>query len=139
MARGGFLSRIRDAIRNVVAPRPPERAPPGQPEPPREREPRGDPYRNIWRDQHVKRGKGNYRKNLNVFHRLVDPVESDPDEQLELWESYVRHIVKDEGGHRRNSTSNMFWRDSGIDPQDMDWARWREAMGYTGKRRSRTP
>ena|SRR5216683_6032424 len=133
---GGFLSRIGRALQNVVAPRhpPPPREPPRQPPPsppPEVRE-----YRKIWRD---KGGKGSYRKNLKVFHAVVDPVEPDPDGQLELWESYVKNIVKGQGRFRRQSTSNMFWRDSGIDPQDFDWKNWREAMGYTGKRRSRTP
>lgn len=137
MARGGgFLSRIRSALRNVVAPRHPpaqEPSPPSPPSPPPP--PSNKAYRKIWRDES---GKGNYNKNLKLFHALIDPVESDPDGQLELWESYVRNIVKGQGRFRRNSTSNMFWRDSGIDPADMDWKRWREAMGYTGKRRSKT-
>jgi hypothetical protein len=130
MARGGgFLSRIGRALRNVVAPprQPPRPEPPPKPE-------RG-PYRDIWKDH---RSKGSYRKNLEVFHNLIDPIESDPDEKLMLWESYVRHMVNGEGRFRRNSTSNMFWRDSGIDPSEMNWARWRDAMGFTGRRRSRT-
>lgn len=140
MARGGgFLSRIGRAIRNVVAPRPsPPREPPERPrEPPeREREPGNREYRDIWR---AERGQGNYKKHLKVFHSLIDPVESDPDEQLALWESYVSNIVRPRGRNRRQDINNMFWRDSGIDPQDFNWVRWREAMGYTGKRRSRTP
>jgi hypothetical protein len=56
-----------------------------------------------------------------------------------LWESYVKHMVNDEGPFRRNSASNMFWRDTGIDPLDFNWQSWRSAMGYTGDRRSRTP
>jgi hypothetical protein len=139
MARGGFFRRIGNAIRNVVAPRPPTREPEPPPQPPREQGPRGgsggNPWRRVWRDQD---GKGNYQKNLAVFHALIDPVEPDETGQLELWESYIRHINKGEGRFRRQSTSNMFWRDSGIDPADMDWRRWRVAMGYTGKNRSRT-
>ena len=136
MARGGgFLSRIGRALRNVVAPRhPPPREPPRQPPP--SPPPEAREYRKIWRDDG---GKGSYRKNLKIFHAVVDPVEPDPDGQLELWESYIKNIVKGQGRFRRQSTSNMFWRDSGIDPQDFDWKKWREAMGYTGKRRSRTP
>jgi hypothetical protein len=133
MARGGgFLSRIGRAIRNVVAPRP---APTPPPEPPPPREPANREWRDVWRNEG---GQGSYRKNLRVFHKVVDPIESDPDEQIALWESYVHNIVR-KGRQRRNSTSNMFWRDSGIDPADFDWKLWREAMGYTGKRRSRTP
>jgi len=135
MARLGFVGRIARAIRNVIAPPPrPPREPPQ--EPPREREPRGDLYREIWKDN---RGQGSYRKNLKVFHAVVDPIEPDPGERLELWESYVTHINRPRGRERRQSTSNMFWRDSGIDPADFNWQAWREAMGYTGKRRSRTP
>jgi hypothetical protein len=137
MARGGFLGRIARAIKKVVAPSPrrPPAPPPGR-EPPRERGPRGGPFREVWRDNN---GKGSYRKNLEVFHRVVDPIEKDPDEQLELWESFVKNIVNPRGRERRQSTDNMFWRDSGIDPRDFRWQEWREAMGYTGKRRSRTP
>jgi hypothetical protein len=134
MARGGgFLSRVRNAIRNVVAPRPSE---PPREQPPREQPPRfRDPYRKTWRQDH---GKGSYSKNLAVFRALVDPVESDPDEKLALWDSYIRHINRGEGRYRRQSPSNMFWRDSGIDPSSLDWRRWRIAMGYVGKRRSRS-
>jgi hypothetical protein len=134
MARGGFLSRITRALKNVVAPRqpPPERP---RPEPPRAQGPRDTDYRKAWRSGG---GKGNYKKHLTVFHRVVDPVEQDPDEQLELWDSYVRNIVSGRGRARRQSTDNLFWRDSGIDPSDMNWQAWREAMGYTGRRRSRT-
>jgi hypothetical protein len=134
MARGGFFRRFVNAVREVIAPRPaPERPEPTGP--PREQGPRGDPYRREWREQH---GKGNYRKNLDVFHRVIDPIESDPTERLELWESYIRHINKGEGRFRRQDTANMFWRDSGIDPQVFDWQRWRVAMGYTGRNRSKT-
>lgn len=70
---------------------------------------------------------------------MVDPIEDDPQEQLELWRSYVRNIVAGEGQFRRNDNQNMFWRDSGIDPQSWRWQDWREAMGYVGNRRSRTP
>ena len=133
MARFGFVGRIGRAIRNIVAPPPPPQrpAPPPPPEEPRGR----DPFRREWRAQHA---KGDYKKNLRAFHKVVDPIESDPDQQLELWDSYIHNIVKGQGRFRRNSTSNMFWRDSGIDPADFDWAMWREAMGYTGKRRRGT-
>lgn len=139
MARGGFIGRIARAIRNVFAP--PRHAPP--PPPPRPPEPRppepgpsGSDYRRVWREND---GKGSYQKNLKLFHSVVDPIEPDPDEQLDLWESYVKHIVTPRGRERRQSTANMFWRDSGIDPGDFRWQQWREAMGYTGRRRSRTP
>ncbi len=136
MARGGgFLSRSWRALRNVVAPSRREPPPPRAPEPPPEQGPGGREFRRVWRDR---RGKGSYQKNLSVFHRMVDQIESDPDEQLMLWESYVRYINKGEGRFRRQSPQNMFWQDSGIDPTSWDWRRWREAMGYTGKNRSRT-
>jgi hypothetical protein len=134
MARRGFLSRVFDRIREVVAPRPPEREreqPP--PQPPKERP---SEYRGIWRSHG---GKGSYQKNLKVFHAMIDPIEDDPSERVMLWDSYVRNINKGEGRFRRQSTSNLFWRDSGIDPESFRWQEWREAMGYTGKRRSRTP
>lgn len=138
MARRGFLGRIGRAIRNIVAPpHPPSREPPPPPPEPPE-EPGRQDFRRTWREQG---GRGSYRKNLRVFHKAIDPIEPDPEGQLELWESYVRNINRGEGRFRRNSTSNMFWRDSGIDPtsQAFDWNLWREAMGFTGKRRSRTP
>lgn len=134
MARRGFLGRIGHAIRRFVAPPapPPQREPP--PEPPEEPT-RGD-FRAAWRDLG---GRGSFRKNLRVFHNKVDPIEPDREQQLELWETYIKHVNRGEGRFRRNSSSNQFWRESGIDPVDWDWDVWREAMGYTGKRRSRTP
>jgi hypothetical protein len=133
MARRSIFGRFTRAARKIFAPSRPE---PPRREPPRDQGPRGrDPYRTIWRKEH---GKGSYQKNLAVFHAVVDPVENDPDELLMLWDSYVRHINKAQGRYRRQDTANMFWRDSGIDPSDMDWRRWREAMGYTGKNRSKT-
>lgn len=140
MARGGFLGRIGRAIRNIIAPPPrpsPPREPPPQepPEPPR----RGDPYREIWRDE--KRGRrGDYRKNRALFSKLMDDLhEEDEDEREMLWRSYVRNIVNTGGRYRRQDINNPFWRDVGVDPVDFDWAKWRIAMGYTGRRRSRTP
>jgi hypothetical protein len=121
MARGGgFLSRIGRAIRNIVAPRREREQPPEQP----------PDFRAVWRVEDPARGS--YKKHLALFHALIDPVESDPDEQLALWESYVKYMVKGGGRYHRNSTQNMFWRDSGIDPRDFNWARWREAMNYKG-------
>lgn len=71
---------------------------------------------------------------------MVDPVtEEEPEIRPELWESYIKHIVKGQGRFRRNDSQNMFWRDTGIDPVDFNWHRWRIAMGYVGERRSRTP
>lgn len=138
MARRGFLGRIVDRVREFIAPPspPPREREPG-PEAPRERERRGDPYRRAWRDQG---GKGSYRKNREVFDKMMDAVhEDDENEREELWESFVRNIVNGKNRPRRQSTDNPFWRDSGIDPSNFRWKDWREAMGYTGKRRSRTP
>jgi hypothetical protein len=138
MARRFSLGRLFKAVRNIVAPpqreAPEERPPPRDPEPfePRSR----DPFRAAWNRQN---GQGSYKRNLRVFHSIVDTVESDPSEQAELWQSYIKHINKGEGRFRRNSNQNMFWRDSGIDPRDFNWKAWRAAMGYEGKRRSRTP
>lgn len=141
MARRFSFKRLAQAVRNIVAPSP-RRVPPPEPERPAPREPEPyapsayNPFRATWRREGA---KGNYRKNLAAFHKAIDPIERDPDAQLELWDSYVRNIVKGEGRFRRNSSANMFWRDSGLDPRDFDWKAWREAMGFTGKRRSRTP
>lgn len=137
MARRGFFGRISDAIRRTVAPpsRPPEPTT-RIPEPsPRERK---SDYREIWRETRTKRG-ANLDKNLAAFHAAIDRIESDPGERLYLWRSYVRNIVNGEGQYRRNDSANLFWRDSGIDPRDFNWQKWREAMGFVGKRRSRTP
>lgn len=132
----GFIGRIGRAIRNIIAPPPTPREQP--PEEPRERGRRGDPYREIWRDHHVKRKEGKYQDHLRVFHSVIDPIEENPDEREALWDSYIRNMVKAESTFRRQDTQNMWWRDSGIDPADFKWQRWREAMGFTGKRRSRT-
>ena len=140
MARFNPFKRVTDAIKRIVAPSPPRREPPRR-EPPRREEPtrhdRIGAEREIWRET-VHR-KANYRKNLEAFHAAVDPIEPDPQEQLILWRSYIRNIVNGEGQFRRNDTANLFWRDSGVDPGNFNWAAWREAMGFTGKRRSRTP
>lgn len=136
MARGGLFGRIGRALRNIVAPSPPPaREPPTEEQPPG-REPRGT-YRGIWRSQ---RGKGSYKKNLDVFHRMVDPIETDEAERIELWNSYVRNINRNRrnDSYRRMSTFNPFWQDSGLSPDTMDWNKWRLAMGYTGKYRSRS-
>lgn len=135
MARLGFIGRIGRTIRNIVAPPPGRHERPPPEEPPRERERRADPYKEIWRDHNA---KGSYRKNLKVFHSMIDPIEDDPDEREALWDSYVRNMVKP-SRFRRQDTANMWWRDSGLDPADFNWKAWREAMGFTGKRRSRTP
>lgn len=146
MARRGFLSgfirgveRLADRIGNVFGapppPPPPPRQLPREEEPPA-REPRGT-YRGIWRSQ---RGKGSYKKNLEVFHKLVDPVEPDEAERVDLWETYVRNINRNRktDAYRRQSIFNPFWQESGIAPDSFDWKKWRIAMGYTGKRRSRS-
>lgn len=145
MARGGGLfGRIGRAIRNIVAPSPPippRREPPPPPErgpqePERGLEPRAT-YKAIWR---AERGQGSYRKNLAVFHGIVDPIEDDPSERVDLWETYVRNINRNRRGdaYRRQSMFNPFWQESGIDPSSFDWKRWRVAMGFTGKNRSNT-
>jgi len=133
MARGGFLGRIGRVIGRIVEsvrPAPPPREEPPPQEPPKP-PPRRNPYRDKWRELKTSR-RGNFDKNYRVFSRLVDPVVEDDDEKQEYWESYIRNIVNGEGNKRRNSTQNMFWRDTGIDPSDFNWAVWREAMGYTG-------
>jgi hypothetical protein len=135
MARGGFIGRIGRALRNIIAPSPPPQRPAPPPEPPGR--PPADTYRGVWRKTG---GRGSYRKNLEVFHRMVDPIESDEAERVELWESFVRNINRNRRGdaYKRQSMFNPFWQESGIDPSTMDWRRWRLAMGYTGKKRSRT-
>jgi hypothetical protein len=140
MARFGFVGRIGRALKKIVAPSPhppreTPRQPPPRPEPPA---PSRDTYKEIWREYKTGRA-GSYRKNLKVFHSAIDPIEKDERERVELWESYVRHMVSPRGRYRRQDPQNMFWRDSGIDPDDWNWQAWREAMGYTGRRRSRTP
>lgn len=140
MARRGFFGRIRDAIRNVVAPPTGRHRPQPPPEPPRPPTPTGpsrNEYREIWRDYATPRG-ASYQSNLAAFHAAIDPIEEDPQERLDLWRSYVRNIVAGEGQFRRNDTANLFWRDTGMDPRDFNWQRWRAAMGFTGKNRSRT-
>lgn len=141
MARRSFVGRIGRALRNLVAPSPrqPPPPPPSREEPPK-RGPGRDEYRDVWRSERAQNvPRANYQTHLRTFHGLVDPIEDDPGERLQLWESYVKHMVKDEGPFRRNSSSNMFWRDTGIDPLDFNWRMWRAAMGYEGNRRSRTP
>jgi hypothetical protein len=139
MARRGFLGRIVDRVRNIVAPSQPPREPPRQPPPPPEPPPRGprDSYRGVWRKQH---GSGSYRKNLEVFHGMIDDIEPDEAERIDLWNTYVRNVNRNRRGdpYRRQSMFNPFWQESGIDPSTMDWRRWRIAMGYTGKNRSKT-
>jgi hypothetical protein len=72
---------------------------------------------------------------------MVDPIESSEAERIQLWETYVRNINRNRRNdpYRRQSSFNPFWQESGISPDSFNWAQWRIAMGYTGKRRSRTP
>jgi hypothetical protein len=130
MARRSFFSRITRAVRNIFAPSPPPPRPARPPAPTGPSAPVRRDFRAIWRSEHPKHSKANFEKHLRLFHSAIDPIEQDPNEQLDLWQSYVHNIVNDEGRFRRNSTQNMFWRDSGIDPADLDWSAWREAMGY---------
>jgi hypothetical protein len=134
--RRGLFSRIfrRQAPARPAAPAPPVPQPRGflsrifrRPAPVSR-----DEYREIWDRE---RAEGEYRKQLAVFRSAAEPLESDPDELLDLWRSYVQHIVNGEGRYRRNSSSNMFWRDLGLDPRDFDWAGWRVAMGYKARQR----
>lgn len=71
---------------------------------------------------------------------LGDPEMTEA-ERIELWNSFVRNINRNrkDDPYSRKNTLNPFWQDAGISPDTMDWAKWRLAMGYTGKRRSRTP
>lgn len=60
-------------------------------------------------------------------------TETEPDERLELWESYVRNMVvgADTGGRRDDPSRNPFWGEVGISPRRFDWGDWRHAMGYS--------
>lgn len=133
MARGGFFSRIRSLFRGEPRPAPPS----GRHARPQERE-RRDFYRQVWHDEPGK--SGSYSAHRRFFDHLMDELhETDPEERRMLWESYVHNVVRSGGTVRRNSVNNLFWRDVGLHPDDFDWAAWREAMGYTGERRSNTP
>lgn len=132
MARRGFLSRLTGAIRRAFSGRPPEReSPASPPEPPefkggqkRERQEERD-FRNTWNRAG---GHGSYSRNRDVFDSIPGVAESDHDEQIDLWDSYIRNMVN--GHHRRNDPRNPFWSDIGIHPRDFDWDEFRRAMGY---------
>lgn len=128
MARRGFFSRIGDALRNIVAPSPVRET--------REEEPREPPgrrdYKRIWDDTPHRR-QASFRKNLELFHHSIDRLEPDPEQQLELWEVYVKNIVAPNADFKRASTFNDFWQDSGLSPSSFNWTWWREAMGYKRK------
>src|ERR1700756_1427772 len=97
MARFNPFRRVVNAIRRVVAPSPPPRREQEPPQrPPTPTGPSRDPYRQQWR-RNVTARRADYRKNLEVFHSMIDPIEDDEAERLELWESYIRNMVNGEG------------------------------------------
>jgi hypothetical protein len=140
--RGGFLSRITNAIRSVFrgAPEPPRRPspPPGRGAPPRgdrdrQRARERDPYLRSW-DANTRGTRGNYFDHRTIIDTLAYSADLPEDERRELWQDYMRYMVGRKGermSFRRNDPiRNPFWDKWGINPDNFDWQAWREAMGY---------
>lgn len=132
MARRGFLSRLTGAIRRAISGRPPERERAAPPPPESRQEQRQQErreereFRDTW---NADGGRGSYRRNRDVFDSIPGIADSDHDEQIELWDSYIRNMVN--GTRQRNDPRNPFWSDVGIHPRDFDWDEFRQAMGYS--------
>lgn len=130
MARRGFLGRIVDRVRSIVAPPPPPPPPPPRgPEPPAP-VPRGSDF-SVWRRA---KGKGSFRRNRALFNKTIENIEQDltRDERTQLWDTYVRNLATS-GKARRNNVLGDFWQESGIHPLDFDWREWRIANNYRRK------
>jgi hypothetical protein len=53
----------------------------------------------------------------------------EPDERLELWDSYIRYMVKGRGFQLNSVSENPFWSEIGLDPRNFAWVDWRAARG----------
>lgn len=132
MARGGFLSRITNAIKRVWSG--PERKPPGPPPsvPPTIDYIDVDRWRAEWNEYKFPRRYGSFKKHKNL---IIDWDEGynidDPDEQFEDWKMYLKYMLAGESEYRRNDPRNEFWQYTGMDPGDFDWDAWRSIMGYS--------
>jgi hypothetical protein len=128
VARRGFFSRLAGGIRSIFGtPREETRAAPSSRSQQREQERREErEFRQVWRDDG---GHGSYSRHRDLFDAIPGIAESDHDEQIELWDSYIRNMIN--GTHRRNDVRNPFWSDVGIHPRDFDWDEWRDAQGYS--------
>lgn len=99
--------------------------------PPRRR--RSDPFREIFTQINTtrerQRGYLQHREIAEYYEREGD---LDSRERREFWADYTFYMTsgKFRGGRYNDPERNPFWSKWGINPDDFDWADWREAMGY---------
>lgn len=87
-----------------------------------------DPYLSSWNTLSNRAG---YLDHRDFFQdKIVGPADLDAEEQLELWQDYIRYMTRSNNAYRLNTLNNPFWAASGMHPDDFDWYGWREAMGY---------
>jgi hypothetical protein len=133
--RRSWIDRVNPArwlqrLAHIVAPKPTRRRKPApeRPSPPPRApggggERRPDPFREVWEEEG---GQGSYGRARDFFQGLP-AVYDDFDEELEVWRLFVRYMVNNESGVRKNSVvDNPFWGEIGMSPQDFDWAGWRQ-------------
>ena len=136
MARGGFFRRIVSAVRDFFAEEEPSRATPApRVDRDRQRARERDPYLRDW-DAHNLHRTG-FMQHKDIVEDMAATYNLDRDEELEMWNDYLTHIVGKRGvraPYRRNDIRNPFWQKWGIDPEeDFDWSAWREAFGDSPK------
>lgn len=93
----------------------------------RERE--RDPFRQVWMEQTISRPGRSYANHRELIAALPGFQDLDEDEQLEIWEDYIRYMINGESNYRRNDPRNPFWSTAGIHPRNFDWDEWRATFG----------
>lgn len=95
---------------------------------------RADPFRRSWeekRQQSRKRPRGSLQKHARFFLSIPGLEYETDDDIQELWDSYLENMVFNLRGRRINRIDeNPFWDEIGIAPEDFNWKKWRESMGF---------
>lgn len=85
-----------------------------------------DPFRQAWQDAG---GQGSYRRERAFFDSI--PGVGDDDDDLELWDSFLRYMTGDGDGYKFNDPGNPFWSAIGLSPRrggGFNWDEWRRAV-----------
>jgi hypothetical protein len=123
VARRGLFSRLAGIFKSR-----PEPADESRRTRSRTREPL-NPFEQVWAEEKLSRPNRDYYAHRELFYSLPGVVQESPDEQLELWRTYLNTMTV-KGGDRRHF-ENTF----GVNlKRDFDWDEWRTAMGYRRRR-----
>lgn len=90
-------------------------------------------FKDVWDDAG---GEAGFYRSLNFFQGLPAAYKS-PDEELDVWESFITNMVND-SGYRRGDPANPFWSDIGMSPGrggGFNWSEWRQVF-YGGKHKT---